>query len=102
MPSEQNVTLAYSDQGYTGEAPAQAAEHHGFGLQVIKLWHAKRGFVLLPRRWVIERSMIWSARYKLLARDHERLAVSSQQLHDLAFVGPMFAKASEFDLLPSS
>jgi transposase len=100
--SGQSVTLAYADQGYTGEAPTQAAEQHGIDLQVVKLDQAKRGFVLLPRRWVVERSLSWSARYKRLARDYERLAVSLQQLHYLAFVGLMLAKATSLNLLPST
>jgi transposase len=78
--------MTYADQGYTGDAPAQAAEQHGIDLQVVKLSQAKRGFVLLPRRWVVERSLSWSARYKRLARDYERLAVSLQQLHYLGIV----------------
>ena len=78
------------------------AEQHGIDLQVVKLGRAKRGFVLLPRRWVVERSLSWSARYKRLARDYERLAVSLQQLHYLAFVGPMLAKASGLNLLSGS
>ena len=98
----QSVTLAYADQGYTGEALAQAAEQHGIDLQVVKLGHAKRGFVLLPRRWVVERSLSWSARYKRLARGFERLAVSLQQLHYLAFVGLMLTKAATLNLLPGS
>lgn len=99
MASGQNVTLAYAGQGYTGDTPAQAAETHGINLQVVKLGQAKRGFVLLPRRWAVERSLSWSARYKRLARDYERLAVSLQQLHYLAFVGIMLAKASTLNLL---
>jgi len=50
--TEENVQLAYVDQGYTGEA----ASKHGIQLEVIKHTEAKRGFVLLPRRWVVERS----------------------------------------------
>ena len=53
----QSVQLAYADQGYTGEEPAQAAAQNGIALQVVKLPRAKRGFVLLPRRWVVERSL---------------------------------------------
>ena len=98
----QSVTLAYADQGYTGGQPAQAAEAHGIDLHVVKLGHTKRGFVLLPRRWVVERSLSWSARYKRLARDYERLAVSLQQLHYLAFVGLMLTKAATLNLLPSA
>src|SRR5215471_11230864 len=51
-----HVTLAYVDQGYTGETTADAAAAHGITLEVVKLPEAKRGFVLLPRRWVVERS----------------------------------------------
>ncbi len=50
-----HVTLAYVDQGYTGEEAAQAAAAHGIALEVVKLPEAKHGFVLLPRRWVVER-----------------------------------------------
>ncbi len=64
-----SVELAYVDQGYTGEAPAADAEAHGIRLEVIKLPAAKRGFVLLPRRWVVGRSFAWMARFQRLARD---------------------------------
>jgi len=49
-----HVELAFVDQGYTGDEPAQAAKAQGMRLEVIKLPQAKRGFVLLPRRWVVE------------------------------------------------
>ena len=81
----ENVELAYVDQGYTGATAAAAAEAHGMKLEVIKLDHAKRGFVLLPRRWVVEGSFGWAARFRRLARDYERLASSLAGLHWLAF-----------------
>ena len=49
-----HVELAFVDQGYTGDKPVQAAKAQGMRLEVIKLPQAKRGFVLLPRRWVVE------------------------------------------------
>jgi transposase len=52
----ENVQLAYVDQGYTGAQPAADAAEHGMRLEVIKHPEAKRGFFLLPRRWVVERS----------------------------------------------
>ena len=81
----QSVELAYVDQGYTGEAAAQAAEAQGIRLEVVKLQEAKKGFVLLPRRWVVERSFGWAARFKRLSRDYERLASTLAGLHWLAF-----------------
>jgi transposase len=77
-----HVELAYVDAGYTGEAPAQA---HGIRLEVVKLPEAKRGFVLLPRRWVVERSFAWMTRFRRLARDYERFPETLAGLHLLAF-----------------
>ncbi|HAB18101.1 MAG TPA: IS5/IS1182 family transposase, partial [Verrucomicrobiales bacterium] len=56
---------------------------------VVKLPKAKRGFVLLPRRWVVERSFAWAARFRRLARDYERLATTLAGFHWLAFVSLM-------------
>ncbi len=82
----ENVELAFVDQGYTGEDPAHAAAEHGIRLEVVKHHEAKRGFVLLPRRWVVERSFGWMARFRRLARDYERLDTTLGGYHWLAFV----------------
>ena len=82
---EEPVQLAYADQGYTGAAPAASAAKAGIHLEVIKHHEAKRGFVLLPRRWVVERSFAWAARFRRLARDYERLAATLAGYHWLAF-----------------
>jgi len=81
----ETVQLAFVDQGYTGETANDAAAAHGVRLEVIKLSEAKKGFVLLPRRWVVERSFAWAARFRRLARDYERLATTLGGLHWLAF-----------------
>jgi len=73
---EDIVRLAYVDAGYIGAAAAEAAAAHGIALEVVTLDAVKRGFVLLPRRWVVERSFGWLARFRRLARDYERLADS--------------------------
>ncbi len=81
----ETVEVAFVDQGYTGEQAAEAAAAHGIRLEVVKLPEAKRGFVLLPRRWVVERSNAWLARFRRLARDYERLPETLKGLHFLAF-----------------
>ena len=90
----QNVELAFVDQGYTGEETAQAAQAHGIQLEVVKLPEAKRGFVLLPRRWVVERSFAWAARFRRLAKDYERLPGTVAGLHFLVFACLMLVKAA--------
>ena len=82
----ENVQVAFADQGYTGEEPAAQAAEHGVRLIVVKLEEAKRGFVLLPRRWVVERSFAWASRFRRLARDYERLPAAVAALHWLAFI----------------
>jgi transposase len=52
----QHVQVAFVDQADTGEQPAQEAEEQSIRLEVITLPEARRGFVLLPRRWVVERT----------------------------------------------
>lgn len=80
-----SVEVAFVDQGYTGEKADQAAQAAGIDLIVVRLPEAKRGFVLLPRRWVVERSFGWLARFRRLARDYERLPETLVGLHFLAF-----------------
>jgi transposase len=87
-----HVELAYVDQGYTGEAAQDAAAVHGIQLHVVKHTQAKRGFVLLPRRWVVERSFAWAARFRRLARDYERLSRTLAGFHYMAFACLMLAQ----------
>jgi transposase len=89
----EHVEVAFVDQGYTGPDAAQAAEEHGIRLEVVKLPEAKHGFVLLPRRWVVERSFAWAARFRRLARDYERLTETLVGLHYVAFVCLMLHRA---------
>jgi transposase len=79
------VELAWVDQGYTGKRAVNAAATHGIALKVVKLPGAKRGLVLLPRRWVVERSFAWATRFRRLVKDYERYAETLAGLHVLAF-----------------
>ena len=91
-----SVELAYVDQGYTGDRPAGAAAKQKIELEVVKLPEAKRGFVLLPRRWVVERSFAWLARFRRLAKDYERLASTLRGMHLAAFAFVMLARLANW------
>jgi len=95
------VELAYVDQGYTGPNAAEAALKHGIRLEVVKHPMAKRGFVLLPKRWVVERSFAWAARFRRLARDYERLDTTLKGLHYVAFAILMAARLLKIALTTS-
>jgi transposase len=81
----ENVELAYVDQGYTGERASGLAAEEGIRLEVVKHEEAKRGFVLLPRRWVVERDFAWASRFRRLVKDYERLPATVAGLHFVAF-----------------
>jgi transposase len=80
----ETVEIAFVDQGYTGDEPAAAAEAAGIRLVVVKHNEPKKGFVLLPRRWVVERTFGWLGRFRRLARDYERLTSTLEGWHWLA------------------
>uniref|UniRef100_UPI001F5E4EA5 transposase n=1 Tax=Komagataeibacter xylinus TaxID=28448 RepID=UPI001F5E4EA5 len=92
--TDESVELAYVDQGYTGEKPAGAARAQGITLEVVRLPEAKRGFVLLPRRWVVERSFAWATRCRRLVKDYERYASTLASLHVIAFACFMLRNAA--------
>lgn len=79
------IELAYVDQGYTGTDAEAAADGWGIRLEVVKLPEARNGFVLLPRRWVVERSFAWLSRFRRLVKDYERLPETVVGLHLVAF-----------------
>lgn len=89
----ESVELAYVDQGYTGEDPAAEAATHGIELEVVKRPEGARGFVLLPRRWVVERDFAWVSRFRRLVKDYERLPETLSGLHFVAFVCLMLSRA---------
>jgi transposase len=97
----ETVQVAFVDQGYPGPDAAQAATDHGLELIVVKLPEAKKGFVLLPKRWVVERSFAWTARFRRLARDYERLPETLAGLHFLAFAILMLRQAVHLFALSS-
>jgi len=86
------VEVAFVDQGYTGDDAAQQGKDQGIQLEVVKHTEAKPGFVLLPRRWVVERTFGWLGRFRRLARDYERLAQTLAGWHWLASLMLLLAK----------
>lgn len=92
----ETVEVAWADQGYTGEQAKEDAKASGIELRVVKLPEAKKGFVLLPRRWVVERSFAWLARFRRLSRDFERMPEVLATLHFVVFAVLMLPKTVLF------
>jgi transposase len=88
------VSLALGDQAYTGERAREAFQQAGMELVVLKVPEAREGFVLVPKRQVVERSFGWLSRFRRLARDYERLATVLRGFHFLAFTWLLLHRVS--------
>ncbi|MFJ2967576.1 IS5 family transposase [Streptomyces collinus] len=72
------VSLVWADGGYTGSLVDWVKEKLLLTLQIVKRSDDMKGFVVLPRRWVVERSLGWLMRSRRLARDYETRPDSSE------------------------
>ena len=66
------ITLVWADGGYAGRLVVWATAVLHLSVAVVKRTDDVRGFVVVPRRWVVERTFGWLARYRRLVRDYER------------------------------
>lgn len=78
------VALADVDQGYTDNQVVQKARVQHREREVGKVPEAKKGLVLLPRRWVVARRLAWTGRFRRLARDDKPLPQTLAGLHGVA------------------
>ena len=79
-----SIEVAFADQRYTGEEASTQASEANVSLIVVKRPEATKGFILLPKRWIVERSFAWFFRFRRLARDLERLPATLLGFHFLA------------------
>lgn len=75
MPS---IALVFADGGYAGKLLAFAACYMRIAVEIVRRPAGQRTFEVLPRRWVIERTLSWLMRTRRLARDYERLPEHSE------------------------
>lgn len=87
-----NIDVVIADEGYTGEQAEIDAAVNGVDLVVVKRPSGTQGFILLPLRWVVERTFAWKARFRRLSRDLERLESSLLGFHWLAVSIPLIHK----------
>ncbi|MCX5165423.1 IS5 family transposase [Streptomyces sp. NBC_00264] len=74
------ITLVWADGGYTGGLVSWCRQELALTLQVVKRTDAMEGFVVLPRRWVVERTFAWLMHSRRLARDYETLTATSEAM----------------------
>jgi len=86
MPS---IALVWADGGYAGRCVAYAQQFLRITLQIVKKPAGQRTFEVLPRRWVVERTLSWLVRCRRLGRDYERLPEHSEAMIKWSMIGLM-------------
>lgn len=84
-----SVCLIFADGGYQGRLQAIAKSAWGIVVEVVRKNPGQRGFAVLPRRWVVERTFSWLMRWRRLVRDYERLPETHEAMVKWAMVGVM-------------
>ncbi len=88
------LKLIWADGGYE-DIVVYVRQHFGWTLEIVRRLEGTKGFVVLPRRWVVERTFGWLGRYRRLARDYEHTVSSSEAMTYLASIRRMLKMAAE-------
>jgi transposase len=78
------ITKVWADAGYAGTLVEWAKEKLGITLEIVKKLPDQKGFVVLKRRWVVERSFAWTDNFRRLAKDYEGYLESSRAFNFVA------------------
>jgi putative transposase len=92
--TDQYLTLAkvWADQGYSGDLGADLLDQYNIILEIVEKLPEQHGFVVLPRRWVVERSFAWLGRYRRLSKDYEQRVEYSETWVYIASISRMLRK----------
>lgn len=89
--------LTWGDSAYAGQLIEWAQEEHDHKLEIIKRNDDVKGFVVLPRRWVVERTFSWLNNSRRLSKDYERLPKKSESFIYLAMIRLMLRRIIKED-----
>lgn len=95
-PLQPRLELVWADLAYGGRPLAAWAAERGVRVEVVERPEGQRGFVVQPRRWVVERTFGWLGRYRRLAKDYERRLQSAEALIKLAMVRLMLRRLARY------
>jgi len=86
------LRLIWADGGYAGKLIGAVKERWGWTVAIVKRTAGERGFVVLPRRWVVERTFGWLGRYRGLSKDYEQVPESSEAMILIAMIQIMLKR----------
>jgi putative transposase len=94
-----NLKLVWADGGYAGALVQWVRSNFSWVLEIVRRPAESKGFILLPRRWVVERTLAWLGRHRRLSKDYEERTDTSEAMVHVAMIGLMLrrlAKARAF------
>lgn len=83
------LSLIWADGGYRGKLIEWVQTVFSWTLEIVKRCDDVKGFVVLPRRWVVERTFSWLCRYRRLSKDYEQLTENSEAMILIAMINLM-------------
>jgi putative transposase len=86
------LAVIWADGGYRGALVAWVREQFGWVLQIVAKPKEQHTFVVLPRRWIVERTLAWLGRYRRLSKDYEALPASSEAWITIAMINLMLQR----------
>ena len=89
------LRLLWADGGYAGKLVDWVRSFAGWVLEIVRRSDDKKGFVVLPRRRVVERTFGWLSRYRRLSKDYEFLPASSEAMVYLAMIHIMVRRLAK-------
>lgn len=81
------LKLIWADGGYAGQLIDWAKKLGRWTVQIVK--RSESGFVVLPKRWIVERTFAWLGKYRRLSKDYETLTESSESMIRIAMINLM-------------
>jgi putative transposase len=79
----------WADGGYAGKLEGWVEKFAGWQLEIVRRCDAARGFEVLPKRWIVERTFAWLSRYRRLSKDYELFAQTSENFIYMAMINLM-------------
>lgn len=92
------LRLIWADGGYAGRLiqwVRDLRQQRRVRLEIVKRNDNVKGFEVLPRRWVVERTFGWLGRYRRFSKDYEQLTSSSEAMIHIAMIGLMVKRLAE-------
>jgi len=86
------LALLWADGGYRGKLVGWVASVTGWVLEIVKRTDDQKGFVVLPKRWIVERTFGWFGRYRRLSKDDEEFPASSEAMIRITMIQVMLRR----------